>query len=280
MGDMVKDKYATVLIVIPVFNGEKYLKETIESCLHQTYKDIQIVLVNDYSSDSSVDIIEGYRNQKNITVIHNKVNLGINRTDNLGAKAYNSKYLLFLGQDDILPPNYIETALMFFDKHTAFVYCNPIIIDKNAVSKGKIKKEEDIKHGKALRFHMAKENNIMSTGLIISSRMFKDVGFFDEKYKHYGEWKLWIKLMRKGKAVYAKGINTYYRRHLTNISNTFTDNINLTTLKEQHKYWSECRLDAIKGFDFTLMERVQLIYYYVCQLMKYKLEEWKVSLKR
>ena len=279
MGDNAKVSSVSVLIVIPVFNGEKYLKDTIESCLQQTYIEIQIVIVNDCSSDSSIEIIEDYRNQKNIMLIQNKVNLGINRSVNLGAKSFDSKYILFLGQDDILPPNYIETALSYFDKHTAFVYCNPIIIDKNGIYKGKIKKEENIKYGKDLIYHMAMENNIMSTGLIMNKKLFQTVGLFDEKYKNYGEWKLWIKLMKKGKAVYVKDINTYYRKHLTNISNTFTNNINIAMLKEQHKYWSECRLDAIKNFDFSLIERLYLFKYYLCQWGKYKLEEWKVSAK-
>lgn len=269
--DMIDDD--NILIVIPVYNGEKFLKETIDSCLQQTYKNILITIVNDCSTDSSMEVIKEYADVKNIKVIRNQINLGMNRSVNQAVKAFNSKFLLVLGQDDILPKDYIERALNYFSKDTAFVYCNPYIIDEHGTVKGKLKPEKEIHSGQDLEFHMAKQNEIMSTGLIMRRNLFLSEGMYDESYRNYGEWKLWIKLMQKGKVVYMKDLATCYRKHKTNLSNSFKNNTNLKSLKEQHGYWTSCRVDAIKNYDYNLLQRLKLIKFCLIQWIMYKRDE-------
>lgn len=265
-----------ISIVIPVYNGEKYLRETIESCLGQSYKNISIVIVNDASEDNSINIINDYSNIRNVKIVQNKTNKGLIKTANIGAQASDSKYLLFLGQDDLLPVNYIQEALLCFNKNTAFVYCNPVIIDQYGNAKGKIKKESEIRSGRELEYYMGKQNEIMSPGLIMDRRLFQAVGRFDEKYKNYGEWKLWIKLMKRGEAVYVRNVNSYYRRHKTNISNVFTNNTNFKSLKELHDYWLQSRIYAIRSFDYKSPQKLHLLYSFFLQWLKYKFEEIQV----
>lgn len=89
-----------VTIIIPVYNVEKYLRECMESAINQTLEDIQIICVNDGSSDGSGDILREYeRNDDRITVIE-KSNGGLSSARNAAYPFINGKYVAFLDSDD------------------------------------------------------------------------------------------------------------------------------------------------------------------------------------
>lgn len=90
-----------ISIVVPIYNAEKYLKKCIDSIVGQTKKELEIILINDGSTDNSHDIISSYLNDKRIVYIKNK-NKGIGKTRNEGIKKATGKYLLFVDSDDYL----------------------------------------------------------------------------------------------------------------------------------------------------------------------------------
>jgi len=97
-----------VSTIIPCFNGEKYISEAIESVLNQTYENIQIVIVNDGSTDNSEKIINQYLcNNRTIYIKHTK-NRGIPSARNTGIRASDGELIAFLDQDDIWLPDKIE----------------------------------------------------------------------------------------------------------------------------------------------------------------------------
>ena len=102
-----------ISIIIPVYNIEKYLKECLNSILCQTYKNFEIILVDDCSSDSSFNICKEYESRdKRIKVIQNEVNsggCGIPR--NIGLKHVKGDYITFIDGDDLIPNNYLEVLL-------------------------------------------------------------------------------------------------------------------------------------------------------------------------
>ncbi len=97
-----------VSLIIPVYNAEKYLKECLDSVLEQSYKPIEIILVNDGSTDRSAEIIADYeKKEKKIKVIHQS-NQGVCSARNLGMAAATGEYIVFADSDDILPYDSIE----------------------------------------------------------------------------------------------------------------------------------------------------------------------------
>lgn len=111
-----------VSIIVPVYNAEKYLAECIDSLLNQTYKDIEILLVDDGSTDGSGTICELYVNRDNrIQYIHQK-NSGVSVARNSALDLAQGEYLCFVDSDDIVDPNYLQN-LVNLSKGGAFALC-------------------------------------------------------------------------------------------------------------------------------------------------------------
>lgn len=110
-----------VNIIIPVYNTEKYLKQCIDSAINQSFRDINIILVDDGSTDSSPEICESYAKiDSRITVIH-KENGGQSSARNVGIDAADGKYLYFLDSDDYISENAIEELVNVAEKENADV---------------------------------------------------------------------------------------------------------------------------------------------------------------
>src|SRR5487761_2610644 len=92
-------------IIIPVYNTEKYLKECIESCLNQTHDDIEVIAVDDGSTDNSVNILNDYAQK--IKIIRKK-NGGTASALNVGIKVMNGEWFKWLSSDDVLYNNAVE----------------------------------------------------------------------------------------------------------------------------------------------------------------------------
>ncbi|WP_316507054.1 glycosyltransferase [Nitrosopumilus sp.] len=97
-----------VSVIIPVYNSEKFLRESLESVIHQTYTDIEIIVVNDGSTDSSLKILKQYEDK--ITIINQK-NMGLAKAVNAGIRKMSGYWLKWLSPDDILYSNAIEVLV-------------------------------------------------------------------------------------------------------------------------------------------------------------------------
>ena len=118
-----------VSVIIPVYNSEKFLKESLESVIHQTYSDVEIIAINDGSTDNSLEILKKYENK--ITIINQK-NMGLAEAVNAGIKKMSGHWIKWLSPDDILYPNAIEILVKEAKKlpENTILYSNWTIIDE------------------------------------------------------------------------------------------------------------------------------------------------------
>ena len=100
-----------VSVIIPVYNTERYLEECLDSICGQTYKNIEIILINDGSTDNSLKICESYKSKDNRIIIINKENTGVSDSRNIGIEKSTGKYIFFLDSDDYLEKNTIENMV-------------------------------------------------------------------------------------------------------------------------------------------------------------------------
>ena len=109
-----------VTVFIPVYNRERYLVETLDSVLAQSFTDFEVVLVDDGSVDRSIEIIEAYQDPR-IRLFRNEKNLGIPRTRNRGLEEARGEFIALLDSDDIMLPKRLQTQLDYFDAHAECV---------------------------------------------------------------------------------------------------------------------------------------------------------------
>ena len=115
-----------VSIIIPCFNQEKYITDAIMSAEKQTYKDIEIVFIDDCSTDGSLEVVNDLKKKyTNIVVLKNESNLGVVDSRNKAIDFAKGFYILPLDGDDTIEPTYIEDAVNVFEEKpdVGFVYC-------------------------------------------------------------------------------------------------------------------------------------------------------------
>ena len=125
-----------ITVVVPVYNVEQYLKECIESLCYQTYKNLEIILVDDGSTDQSGEICDSYQHtDSRIHVIHQK-NGGLSDARNTGIEAASGKFITFVDSDDVCDPNMISYLYKLLCSHEADLsVCQRCLIDETSKSK-------------------------------------------------------------------------------------------------------------------------------------------------
>lgn len=106
-------------IIMPVYNASQFVSEAIQSALNQTYKDLELIIINDGSSDNSKSIIKSFTDSR-IKYFENKKNSGIVFSRNRGLKLANGEYIGMLDADDIAFPEKFEEQIAFLQKNTSF----------------------------------------------------------------------------------------------------------------------------------------------------------------
>lgn len=108
-----------ISVIIPVYNDEKYLAQCLDSVLRQTYSNIEIILVDDGSTDSTPELCEKYREKyANIRILHKK-NGGVGSSRNAGLEMATGEYILFVDHDDLLSETHIEELYKLLKKNDA-----------------------------------------------------------------------------------------------------------------------------------------------------------------
>lgn len=107
---------ARVTVIMPVYNGEKYIREAVESVLNQTYTDFLLLCIDDCSSDHSVEILHQFRDTR-MKVVQNQENKGIAYTRNRGLELAETEYIAFLDDDDIAMPYRLKHEIEYLDCH-------------------------------------------------------------------------------------------------------------------------------------------------------------------
>ena len=154
-----------ISIIVPVYNAEKFIKETIRSVLSQTKQEWELLLVDDCSTDSSCDIISSFDDER-VKLIRQEVNHGAYAARNRGLSEAEGRYIAFLDADDIWEPEKLEHEFDFMSKNNAgFVFTGYEFADENGVGKGSI-----VRVPKTLPYKKALHNTTIFTSTVMIDR--------------------------------------------------------------------------------------------------------------
>lgn len=177
-----------VTIIIPVYNVEKYLPYTINSILVQTYRNWELLLIDDGSTDLSGNICDGYSYDKRIRIIH-KINEGVSVARNIGISQANGRYIIFCDSDDIVYPTYIESLLWSITKYNADIaYCDTIkIAETETIAKCVEYNQHDIVYADNEIANLPEEFYYTVWGKIYKAELISDNNIFFDKDINRGE---------------------------------------------------------------------------------------------
>lgn len=193
--DKTLNEHILVTVLLPVYNSEKFLREAIDSILHQSFIDFELLIINDGSTDNSLNIINSYHDLR-IKIIDNIQNKGLIFSLNKGIDLAKGKYIARMDADDISLPERLKTQLNYFEKYpNAAVICSPIItiteagsLTKNWDADNNIKTQEEIIK------NLPKENCIAHPTVMIKTKVAKRYKY-NYKQKGSEDWDLWLRLI-------------------------------------------------------------------------------------
>ena len=123
MNNTIKEKTIMVSVIVPIYNVEEYLEECLESIRNQTYTNIEVILVNDGSTDGSIEICERFCQQDNRFKLVTQENQGLSAARNRGVKESIGEYIMFVDSDDVVKENIVEVLFFYMNSDVDIVEC-------------------------------------------------------------------------------------------------------------------------------------------------------------
>ena len=209
-----KNTLPKVTVIIPCYNREKFVKATIDSALSQTYPNIEIVAVDDGSTDGTRHVLEKYGERIKILEHPGCINKGQSAAINLAMRSTDSEYVAILDSDDVWVPEKIERQVEFLEKHpdVGLVYANGFAIDENGNSLYKIINEGHVETNNPERALLECHFNVPSNALVRRTA-FNKAGEFDETLRSAQDHDMAIRLSEVVKLAYINEDLWFYRRH-------------------------------------------------------------------
>lgn len=200
-----------VSVVMPVYNGALYLKEAIDSILSQTYTNLELIIINDGSTDNSNEIILSY-NDPRIRYIVNEKNMGICITLNRGLDAAKGKYIARMDCDDISVPERLQMQVEYMEKHPSIGAIGAdIIVFGEGIKERLFNFEHDLNCCKAgLLFQTCFAHPVV---MIRKSTLDKYDLRYDDEYRGLEDFQLWYRISRYAQLINLPYPLLNYRKH-------------------------------------------------------------------
>lgn len=250
-----------ISVIINVYNAEKYIKKCLESVLKQTYTNLEIIIVNDGSTDGTLEICENYADNR-IRII-NQNNMGLSLSRNVGINNSKGKYLYFVDSDDFIEEDTIEYLYNLVKKYNAKIAtCNPLdIYDYSFVKKNQIEEISLLSKEDMLKMVLLVENRAGTIwNKLIKREMFDNLRF---ENRIINDVVVVYKLVLKADViVYSNQIKYYYLHHSDSILGRKNVEHSIDLYKaciERYKYIKNIYPDFIEN-EICIMSVIMILY--------------------
>ncbi len=208
-----------ISVVIPAYNAERTVAETLDSVLAQSMQDFEIIVVNDGSRDATGAILDFYaeRHPGKVRVIHQE-NTGQARARNNGIAAARGRYIAFNDADDIWAPEKLERQLRFLEDNPEYGLCytEGMTIDEKGREKEPFGATREFT-GRCFEILITR-NNIIGSSVMVRRAVLDDVGVFNPELRACENWELWTRIARKYPIACIDEKLSFYRQHGGNMS--------------------------------------------------------------
>lgn len=204
-----------VSVIVPTYNRADYLKKSVQSILDQTFNDFEILIINNYSTDNTLEVIKAF-NDARIKVINFKNDGIIAKSRNQGIMQSVGKYIAFLDDDDLWCPDKLEFQIKYLDEHPEFdlVYSNALIINEHGNENGLLKDSKDAKIGHVF-LDLLYENFIPVLTVLMKREIIETNGLFNEdlSMRAAEDYEYWLRAALKFNFGYIDEPLALYRIH-------------------------------------------------------------------
>lgn len=207
-----------VSVVIPCYQAEKYVRETIESVAAQTYNRLEVFAVDDGSSDKTLSVLNDY--PRLVKVLHHpgSINRGVSLSRKLGIDHAGGKYTAFLDADDYFEPDKIEKQVICLEANPNAVLCHTAInIIGEQLNAGDLKwfnfKDEIYEYDPKIEPHYLKANWICNSSVMIKTEIMRKIPFVGNQLFQFEDWLSWSLAAEYGSFIFLPSVTTNYRSH-------------------------------------------------------------------
>lgn len=200
---------------MPAHNASEFIEESIDSVLNQSLKNIELIIVDDFSRDGTRKIIEKY-SSRDIRVRPEYLleQKGVSAARNIGISKSRGRFIAFLDSDDLWMANKLEKQLAYMTAHNVgFTYCGYEIINDQGDVLGKRRiTESELNHSQLLKGNRIGLLSVMLTRQLASDHPFPDI--------HHEDYGCWLSILRDGQVAYrfSRELLCRYRKHKTSLS--------------------------------------------------------------
>lgn len=207
-----------ISVIIPCYNGEKFIGDAIESVIRQTYQHWELFIVDDGSTDNSKEIVQRYLTDRRIKLIEHKCNKGISKTRNTGIKLSGGDYIALLDQDDVWFPNKLKMQIDCFkesQENVGIVCTGMIFTDEKLKPQRNLRGFKDDDHRELIKKAYLQPTNSASI-MMIKENCFSQLGLFDENLHGWDDFEMWMRIATQYKIKYIKEPMVKKRMHPRN----------------------------------------------------------------
>jgi glycosyltransferase involved in cell wall biosynthesis len=221
-----------ISVLMPVYNGEKYLGESIESILNQTFSNFELIIINDGSTDHTPQILQKYAAKDERIRLYNQSNSGVTASLNNALNYAKGEYFARMDHDDISYPNRFEVQIDFLNKNldVGLVSTNCIHINSEGRKFNKAYYQDSL-DSIQVKWELFWENPIIHPSVMGRIELIRSLGGYPIQYDHLEDYALWIQLAKSSKLFVLRQPLIYLRKHDYNTSKVGLDILINTTIE-------------------------------------------------
>ena len=203
----VREELPLITVIIPTYNRKNVLPRAINSVLEQTYKNLEVIVVDDASDDGTEEIVREYTDSR-IFYIRNEVNVGPSKARNVGIEKANGEWIAFQDSDDWWYPDKLELQYQAYlrNKTVGLIYCAyEYITDNNSVRVPGFEFKEKELSGNILE-SLLSTNKIGTPTMLLKKEVIHKVGTFEESIEALEDWELALKISKEYKVLFVEKV--------------------------------------------------------------------------
>lgn len=240
---------ALVSVVIPAYNAAKFLSASLESITNQTYDNLEIIIINDASTDDTSAVIrEWVKKDRRIKSYDNEINLGIGATRTKGIQLSAGKYICWQDADDISLPNRVELQAKYLDEHINVGVVGGYMQFFDEKGDGQIRSYDE--SDRALRKTIFRYNPVAQPASMVRRECYEKVGYYDESYTVSEDLEMLLRIGTKYEFANVSQVILKYRQSSTSLTRANLKKMEQATLALRLKYVKS------SAYDFSIFDAV------------------------